>query len=178
MSEPFLAEIRILGFNFAPRGWAQCDGQILPINQNQSLYSLLGTTYGGDGRTNFALPDLRGRTPIHVGSSNGTSHTLGSKSGEENHTLSASEMPQHRHPVTCSQRVGTEQSPVGANRTLGSESTGATAPYADRSTAGGFGTMQAGLLNNVGGGQSHNNMQPFLTLNFCIALTGLFPSRN
>ena len=96
MSEPFLAEVRMVGFNFAPRGWAFCDGQILPMNQNQSLYSLLGTTYGGDGRTSFALPDLRGRTPIHVGSTGGVFHSLGQKSGEETHTLSASEMPLHR----------------------------------------------------------------------------------
>ena len=97
MSEPFLAEIKMVGFNFAPRGFAFCDGQILPINQNQSLYSLLGTTYGGDGRTSFALPDLRGRTPIHVGSSNGVSHPLGQKTGEETHTLSTHEIPQHEH---------------------------------------------------------------------------------
>jgi len=96
MSEPFLAEVRIVGFNFAPRGWAFCDGQILPINQNQSLYSLLGTTYGGDGRTSFALPDMRGRTPIHVGSG----HLQGQKSGEERHTLSVAEMPQHQHAGT------------------------------------------------------------------------------
>ena len=98
MSEPFLAEVRLMGFNFAPRGWAFCDGQILPINQNQSLYSLLGTTYGGDGRTSFALPDLRGRTPLHTGNSNGgVDHSLGQKSGEETHTLGAVEMPQHTH---------------------------------------------------------------------------------
>ena len=104
MSEPFLAEVRMVGFNFAPRGWAFCDGQILPINQNQSLYSLLGTTYGGDGRTSFALPDLRGRTPIHVGSSNGSSHRLGQKSGEETHILSVNEMPQHTHVAKASHR--------------------------------------------------------------------------
>ena len=108
MSEPFLAEVRIVGFNFAPRGWAFCDGQILPINQNQSLYSLLGTTYGGDGRTSFALPDLRGRTPIHVGRSNGGGdHRLGSKSGEETHTLSAAGMPQHTHSAKTTSAAGT-----------------------------------------------------------------------
>ena len=106
MSEPFLAEVKIVSFNFAPRGWAFCDGQILPINQNQSLYSLLGTTYGGDGRTSFALPDLRGRTPIHIGSSNGGNHTLGSKGGEEKHALSEAEMPQHTHRHEGEQRCG------------------------------------------------------------------------
>ena len=175
MSEPFLAEVRIVGFNFAPRGWAFCDGQILPINQNQSLYSLLGTTYGGDGRTSFALPDLRGRTPIHVGSSNGTAHSLGQKSGEETHTLSASEMPQHSHQAKASGALGSSASPQNnlwaqVTNTVGNI-------YADP----GQGSPNAALNNpvvNVGGGQAHNNMQPFLALNFCIALQGLFPSRN
>ena len=99
MSEPFLAEIKMVGFNFSPRGWALCDGQILPINQNQSLYSLLGTIYGGDGRTCFGLPDLRGRTPIHEGSSGGVNHGLGSKGGEENHALSVQETPNHKHTL-------------------------------------------------------------------------------
>ena len=117
MSEPFLAEIRIVGFNFAPRGWAFCDGQILPINQNQSLYSLLGTTYGGDGRTSFALPDLRGRTPIHVGSSNGYSHLLGQKSGEDTHTLAISEMPGHDHALQATSANG--DSPIPTNNLLG-----------------------------------------------------------
>jgi microcystin-dependent protein len=118
MSEPFLAEIRMVGFNFAPRGWAFCDGQILPINQNQSLYSLLGTTYGGDGRTSFALPDLRGRTPIHVGRSNGgQEHRLGQKSGEETHTLSVAEMPQHQHVWQASTQNG--NNPIPANNILG-----------------------------------------------------------
>ena len=112
MSEPFLAEVRIVGFNFAPRGWAFCDGQILPINQNQSLYSLLGTTYGGDGRTSFALPDLRGRTPIHIGRSDGgTDHREGQKSGEETHTLSAAVMPQHTHTAQASSATATAAPP-------------------------------------------------------------------
>ena len=110
MSEPFLAEIRMFGFNFAPRGWAFCDGQILPINQNQSLYSLLGTTYGGDGRTSFALPDLRGRTPIHVG--NG--HAQGQKSGEETHTLPAGETPPHGHVLSASADGGVSINPSGS----------------------------------------------------------------
>lgn len=171
MSEPFLAEVRIVGFNFAPRGWGFCDGQILPINQNQSLYSLLGTTYGGDGRTTFALPDLRGRTPIHVGRSNGgQNHTLGQKSGEETHTLTVNEMPQHRHLARATNDTATSDDPQG--RVLGAAGGNVYRP---------FGTpepMGNGMVANVGGGQAHDNMQPYLALNFCIALQGLFPSRN
>lgn len=171
MSEPFLAEVRLMGFNFAPRGWGFCDGQILPINQNQSLYSLLGTTYGGDGRTSFALPDLRGRTPIHVGRSDGGQfHTEGQKSGEETHTLTANEMPQHRHLVQADSANGTTRSPAG--HVLG----GFPAGFADYS--GTNVTLRAGTLTNVGGSQAHENMQPYLAVNFCIALQGLFPSRN
>lgn len=171
MSEPFLAEVRIVGFNFAPRGWAFCDGQILPINQNQSLYSLLGTTYGGDGRTSFALPDLRGRVPIHVGRSNGGDvHTLGQKSGEETHTLAANEMPQHRHLINVNNNLGTSDEPAG----------GYPARAADNSygALAALNAMGSGTIANVGGGQAHNNMQPYLAVNFCIALQGLFPSRN
>lgn len=173
MSEPFLAEVRIVGFNFAPRGWAFCDGQILPINQNQSLYSLLGTTYGGDGRTSFALPDLRGRTPIHVGRSNGGGHhDLGQKSGEETHTLSANEMPQHTHILHASSSDGNTQAPQGhvLARTVSNL-------YEANASAIGP-NIQPGTVTNVGGSQAHDNMQPYLTLNFCIALQGLFPSRN
>jgi len=173
MSEPFLAEVRIVGFNFAPRGWAFCDGQILPINQNQSLYSLLGTTYGGDGRTTFALPDLRGRTPIHVGRSNGgADHREGQKGGEETHTLSAAEMPQHRHAVSASRDNNTSVAPTGLSYASARERTYATFD-ASQAIA-----LAPGILRDVGGGQAHNNMQPFLALNFCIALQGLFPSRN
>lgn len=170
MSEPFLAEVRIVGFNFAPRGWAFCDGQILPINQNQSLYSLLGTTYGGDGRTSFALPDIRGRTPIHVGRSDGGSeHRLGQKSGEETHTLSANEMPQHRHVVFASSTEANANVPTGHVLARSVE----TEPYRDLTNPV---SMQPPL--NVGGGQAHENMQPYIALNYCIALQGLFPSRN
>jgi len=170
MSEPFLAEVRIVGFNFAPRGWAFCDGQILPINQNQSLYSLLGTTYGGDGRTSFALPDLRGRTPIHEGSSNGTNHTLGQKSGSETVTLSAAEMPSHDHALNATTANGDQPIPVG----------NALAAFNNGYLGGSPTTVQlaSGTVANVGGGQGHDNMQPYLALNFCIALQGLFPSRN
>ncbi len=167
MSEPFLAEVRIVGFNFAPRGWAFCDGQILPINQNQSLYSLLGTTYGGDGRTTFALPDLRGRTPIHVGEG----HREGQKSGEETHTLSANEMPQHDHVLQASSTQGDSNTPPG--HLLAREVGGLY-----KQGAANLIQLQAGTVTNVGGGQAHENMQPYLALNFCIALRGLFPSRN
>lgn len=169
MSEPFLAEVRMIGFNFAPRGWAFCDGQILPIDQNQSLYSLLGTTYGGDGRTSFALPDLRGRTPIHVGRSNGGGdHTLGQKSGEETHTLSAAEMPQHDHVFQGTSNTAT--SADGNGNVLARTGVPVYSPATNRTSLGG--------MADVGGGQAHNNMQPYLAINFCIALRGLFPSRN
>lgn len=173
MSEPFLAEIRIMGFNFAPRGWAFCDGQILPINQNQALYSLLGTTYGGDGQTSFALPDFRGRTPIHTGqSTGGTNHTLGQKGGEETHTLTNSEMPQHRHPVNASEGMATSSDPTGQNWGKARERI-----YAEYSTATAT-PMHNGVISNTGGGQAHENMQPYLVMNYCIALQGIFPSRN
>ncbi len=171
MSEPFLAEVRIVGFNFAPRGWAFCDGQILPINQNQSLYSLLGTTYGGDGRTSFALPDLRGRAPMHVGRSNGgQDHTEGQKSGEETHTLAGNEMPQHDHDL-----IGTNNGDA-----LSDQPQGHIFARAAGNLYGSFGasTQLHTSVLNVGGGQAHNNMQPYLAINFCIALRGLFPSRN
>jgi microcystin-dependent protein len=171
MSEPFLAEVRIVGFNFAPRGWAFCDGQILPINQNQSLYSLLGTTYGGDGRTSFALPDLRGRVPIHVGQSNGGSdHREGQKGGEETHTLAANEMPQHTHILRAS---NTE-----ANVPVPNDSLLANLPTQIYRASGNNINMDGQSIVNVGGGQAHDNMQPYLAVNFCIALQGLFPSRN
>lgn len=176
MSEPFLAEVRIVGFNFAPRGWAFCDGQILPISQNQSLYSLLGTTYGGDGRTSFALPDLRGRTPIHVGRSNGgADHREGQKSGEETHTLSANEMPQHTHQAKASPGLGSSASPQNSLWAQVTNTVGNV--YADPGQAAPTAALNNPVLN-VGGGQAHNNMQPSLALNFCIALQGLFPSRN
>jgi microcystin-dependent protein len=163
----------MVGFNFAPRGWAFCDGQILPINQNQSLYSLLGTTYGGDGRTSFALPDLRGRTPIHTGQSTGTNHTLGSKSGEEAVTLAAAEMPQHTHQFKVAtanatlQRVANTNDSLLANANVDMYRTGA-----------GNTTLNPATITNTGGSQAHENMQPWLAVNFCIALQGLFPSRN
>jgi len=164
MAEPFLSEIRIMSFVFAPKGWALCNGQLLPINQNQALFSLLGTTFGGDGRVNFALPDLRGRVPIHVGSG----HTLGERGGEQAHTLSISEIPTHVHVLQGSGNTGSSQS--AANNVLGVVPGRA---YTDPSA---LVALNASTITNVGGSQAHLNMQPFLTLSFCIALQGIFPS--
>jgi microcystin-dependent protein len=169
MAEPFLSEIRLMSFVFAPKGWALCNGQLLPINQNQPLFSLLGTTFGGDGRVNFALPDLRGRVPIHVGSG----HTLGERGGEQAHTLSIAELPTHTHAynVTAVDATVTSPAPVGTLQ-LG---TAALDIYRDPT---GLVAMAPGCIATVGGSQAHLNMQPFLTLNFCIALQGIFPSPN
>ncbi len=165
MSEPFLAEIRIFSFNFAPRGWAFCDGQILPINQNQSLFSLLGTTYGGDGETSFALPDLRGRVPLHRGSGIGR----GQKTGEETHSLHTSEMPQHTHTAQASSTGGDAPIPTGFILASSNNMYAAAANLVG---------LRPETVRNAGASAGHQNMQPFLTLEFCIALTGLFPSRN
>jgi len=167
VAEPFLSEIRIMSFEFAPKGWALCNGQLLPINQNQALFSLLGTTFGGDGRVNFALPDLRGRTPIHVGSG----HTLGERAGEQAHTLSIAELPQHTHVLNASANDATTDTPA-ANVVLAKA---ALDLYRSPTS---LVTMEPGVVPNVGGGQAHLNMQPFLTLSFCIALQGIFPSAN
>ena len=166
MAEPFLSEIRIMSFQFAPKGWALCNGQLLPINQNQALFSLLGTTFGGDGRVNFALPDNRGRTPIHVGSG----HTLGERGGEQAHTLSISEIPTHVHTANASNTTGNMQDPTG--------NVMATVPGRAYTNPADLTTLSPGSVSNVGGSQAHLNMQPFLTLTFCIALQGIFPSPN
>ena len=166
MAEPFLSEIRIMSFEFAPKGWALSNGQLLPINQNQALFSLLGTTFGGDGRVNFALPDLRGRTPIHVGSG----HTLGERGGEQAHTLSIAELPTHTH---VAQGVN-----VAGNLTGPGNNSLANAAVAAYGSAQSLVAMNPGSVTNTGGSQAHLNMQPFLTLNFCIALQGIFPSPN
>jgi microcystin-dependent protein len=166
MAEPFLSEIRLMSFTFAPKGWALCNGQLLPINQNQALFSLLGTTFGGDGRVNFALPDLRGRVPLHVGSG----HTLGERAGEQAHTLSIGELPTHTHGVNASTLAsGGTDNPAG--NYLGSASNLYHTPA-------GLTPMNAGTIGPTGGSQPHLNMQPFLTLSFCIALQGIFPSPN
>lgn len=166
MAEPFLSEIRIMSFNFAPKGWAMCNGQLLPINQNQALFSLLGTTYGGNGQTTFALPDLRGNVPIHSGSG----HTLGERAGEQAHTISISELPTHIHPVNASSlATGGNNSP--ANRFLGGGNNVYQPPQ-------NLAAMNPGTVTSVGGSQAHLNMQPFLVLTLCIALQGIFPSPN
>ena len=170
MSEPFLGQITIFGFNFAPRSWALCDGQVLPINQNQALFSLLGTTFGGDGQTTFALPDLRGRTPLHQGTGPGlSSRPLGSKGGEQTHALTTTEIPNHTHAARASSADG--NAPVPTNNVLAAANNAYRPP--DNLTA-----LQAGTLATTGTGQGHENMQPYLTLSFCIALMGVFPSRN
>ena len=163
MAEPFLSEIRIMSFNFPPKGWAFCNGQLLPINQNQALFSLLGTMYGGNGQTNFALPNLRGRAPIHKGSG----HTLGETGGQTAHTLTISEMPQHVHIAQGQPLAGSQLSPVNALLSQASN------VYR---TADNLISLHPGTIATVGGSQAHQNMQPFLALNFCIALQGIFPS--
>ena len=167
MAEPFLSEIRLMSFGFAPKGWALCNGQLMPINQNQALFSLLGTTYGGDGRVNFGLPDLQGRTPIHRGSG----HTLGERGGEQGHTLSISEIPTHVHAAMGTSSPGTQ--PVPATAFLGADTV--ATPYLAPDNN--LGAMNSGTLQTVGGSQAHLNMQPFLVLNFSIALQGIFPSQ-
>lgn len=166
MAEPFLSEIRMMSFDFAPKGWALCNGQLLPINQNQALFSLLGTTFGGDGMVNFALPDLRARTPIHAGSG----HTLGERGGEQAHTLSIAELPTHTHAVSASSSAG--NTVVATNAIL------AATPAQIYADANNLTMLHSGSVVNVGGSQAHLNMQPYLTLNFCIALQGIFPSPN
>lgn len=166
MAEPFLSEIRIMSFVFPPKGWALCNGQLLPINQNQALFSLLGTTFGGDGRVNFALPDLRERTPIHVGSG----HTLGERGGEQNHTLSIAELPQHTHVAQATSAVATTAIPSATALLATSKNyEGYRAPTS-------LVALRPGTVANTGGSQAHLNLQPYLTLSFCIALQGIFPS--
>ena len=165
MAEPFLSEIRLMSFVFAPKGWALCNGQLLPINQNQGLFSLLGTTFGGDGEVNFALPDLRSRVPIHVGSG----HTLGERGGAPAHTLSIAELPTHTHSAMGSTNTATADLPTGnvLAKTVSTNIYGAPTSLV---------ATNPGTVTNTGGSQAHLNMQPFLTLNFSIALQGIFPS--
>jgi microcystin-dependent protein len=169
MAEPFLAEIRILSFSFAPRGWALCNGQLLPINQNQALFSLLGTTYGGDGRVTFALPDLRGRAPLHFG----TEIWLGASAGEQMVALTASELPVHSHGVFADAGVATSALPASA--LLAKKPRFGAGIYAAPQS---LVELRGDAVAAAGGGQPHENMQPFLTLTFVIALQGIFPSQN
>ena len=165
MSEPFISEIRIFSFNFPPRGWAFCAGQFLPINQNQALFSLLGTNYGGNGQTTFALPDLRGRVPLHIAGN----YPIGSRAGSETVTLNSSQMPAHAHSVAASTAAATAADPVNAYSANGNNP-----GYANATD----GSLAPASVGSVGGSQPHDNMSPFLVLNFCIALQGIFPSRN
>jgi microcystin-dependent protein len=165
MSEPFLAEIRLLSFGFPPKGWALCNGQLLPINQNQALFSLLGTTYGGDGRVNFALPDLRGRIAMHQGNN----HTLGERAGVESVTLSIQQLPTHLHQLNAS-NVNAD-SPVPTSDLLGQFNNGYRQP-------GNLVALDPSSVSNAGGSQPHENRQPYLGLNYSIALQGIFPSQN
>lgn len=164
MSEPFLAEIRIMSFNYAPKGWAQCNGQFLPINQNQALFSLLGTIYGGNGSTNFQLPDLRERVPIHFGSG----HNQGERAGEAAHTVTSQEMPAHTHFMMASSNVGDQVNPTSGFLAAASN----VYRSADTLVA-----LHPQSVTNTGGSQPHENRQPYLVLTFCIALQGIFPAR-
>lgn len=170
MSEPFVAEIRIFAGNFAPRGWAFCDGQLLPVSQNTALFSLIGTTYGGDGRSTTALPNLEGRAPMHPGRGPGlTARRLGQRGGTDVVTLTEAQMPQHNHTMVGSEERGDNNNPVGAYLAAGTDQ------YLNSSDGS---TMVQAAVPNAGGSQPHNNMQPYLTINFIIALVGLYPSRS
>lgn len=177
MSTPFIGQIEIFSFGFAPKGWALCNGQLLPINQNQPLFALLGTSFGGDGRVNFALPDMRSRIPVSMGPQN----TIGTKAGQEAHTLIISEMPAHNHFISTDGSAGAVNKPATTTvfgTSSGTSNTGQTLAINAYNSGGGGSTLDARTISNVGGSQPHNNLQPFLTLNFCIALQGIFPSQN
>ena len=175
MSSPFLSELRIMSFNFAPKTWALCNGQLLPINQNQALFSLLGTTYGGDGRVNFGLPNLQGRVPVHMG--NG--FTLGQQGGEVSHTLNIGEMAQHNHMMAATAATATEQAAPATSYLGQAQAQGNPKENVNiYGTAAPSGQMAPAVIGFTGGSQAHPNQQPFLVLNVCIALQGIFPSQN
>jgi len=176
MSDPFLAEIRVFPFNFAPLGWALCNGQLLPISQNTALFSLLGTTYGGDGRSTFALPNLQGSAPLGYGQGPGLSpYDLGETGGSETVTLNGTQLPQHTHSVVANNTAGGSNSP--ANNFFGqSQARAKSAGYVSSGTL--SVSMSPQAVASAGGGQPHNNMPPYLCLNFCIAMQGIFPSRS
>ncbi len=175
MSTPFLGEIRMVSFNFAQRGFAFCNGQLLSIQQNAALFSLLGTTYGGNGTNTFALPNLQGRTPVHFGTGSGVTYALGETGGEANHTLITQEMPQHTHNLVVNPNPANNIDPAGVDLAASSGTKLASA-YAAASTINT--TMNAQAILNNGGSQPHNNLQPYFTVNFVIALAGIFPTRN
>lgn len=171
MPEPFVGEIRIFAGSFAPTGWAFCDGQVMAIGQNTALFSILGTAYGGNGQSTFALPDLRGRVPVHVGQGPGlTDRLLGEPIGSEGHTLSVNEIPPHTHPLGASAANGISDAPAGG---VMARSPAGVPQFA----AGNDSTLDPSAVASTGGSQPHNNMQPYLTLNFIIALQGIYPSR-
>ncbi|TGQ74621.1 phage tail protein [Mesorhizobium sp. M00.F.Ca.ET.186.01.1.1] len=171
MADPFVAEIRIFPFNFAPKGWALCDGQILPLSQNTALFSLLGTTYGGDGKSNFALPDLQGRAPMHPGQGPGLSlHDLGETGGSETTALLQSEMPSHSHTMMGSEDDGAFKTPQGNFVAAGNQMYLGSNPSVNA-------ILAPEALAQAGGSLAHNNMMPYLTCNFCIALQGVYPPR-
>jgi microcystin-dependent protein len=173
MADPFVAEIRIFPFNFAPSGWAFCNGQLLPISQNTALFSLLGTTYGGDGKSNFALPNLQGNSPLAPGQGNGLSlRDLGEVGGEQTLTLLQSEMPAHTHTAVCKKGLGDNYAP---GTTFWAQDAGGNLEYAPSGSA--SSQMNPGAIAPVGGDQPHNNLQPYLVLSFCIALQGVYPPR-
>ncbi len=173
MAEPFIGQIQSFAFNFAPQGWAYCNGQIMGINQNQALFALIGTMYGGDGVTTFALPDLRGRVALNQGqSSAGSNYALGQIAGQENVTLITSQMPLHSHMINAYSDVGDDLSPQ--NNFPAVPSNGDNIYYTKTPNA----TMNPQTNSNAGGSQPHTNMQPYLVINWCIALVGIFPSRN
>ena len=172
MSEPFLAEIRLFPYNFAPRGWAFCQGQLLSISQNTALFALHGTTYGGNGQTTFALPDLRGRCSIHVGQGPGLSpYDLGQVGGTETVTLNTQQIAPHPHPANCLNGAGNQPAPTN---NIWSSDLGGNKLYGTTKAAG---TMAPNIIGPSGSGQAHNNIQPYLALNYCIALQGIFPQR-
>jgi microcystin-dependent protein len=177
MSTPFMGQVEIFSFNFAPKGWTLCNGQLLPINQNQALFSLLGTTYGGNGQTTFGLPDMRSRIPVSMGPQN----VIGTVAGTESVTLNTSTMPQHNHNVGVDGSAGAINKPA-TNTVFGTSSgtlsTGQQLAINAYNSGGGGSTLDARTISNTGGGQAHTNIQPYLTLNFSIALQGIFPSQN
>jgi len=170
VSEPFIGEVRIFGFNFAPTGWAQCNGQLLPIQQNTALFAVIGTTYGGNGTSNFALPNVQNIAHLGAGTLGGFTYMPGETAGEETVTLASSQLPTHNHNVNCNSANGNQYGPPG---NIWATDVSGTNEYAPPST----GTMNPGTILPAGGNQPHNNIQPYLVLNYCIALNGVFPPR-